>query len=180
MKKEILTMEKIKNDLGILNKENKVHIALYVLGLVLFAGLFVIDVARLRRLYLVSITCLVFVLAVFVYRLIVRLEYKKMAKTGGFEVYTGGLSNKKISWFVNFMVGRRSFLLFRLNFSKYGSFWLSEWYRKNWEEIYMGITANGLYSSSEPGDLFYLVCNKRGKVLIAYPAKLFEFPEIDG
>lgn len=180
MQKEKLTMEKIKNDLGILNKEDKVHIALYMLGLVLFASPFVIDVALLRRLYLVSIICLAFALAVFIYRLIVRLEYKKLAKTGGFEVYTGGLSNKKISRFVNFMVGRLSFLLFRLNFSKYGSFWLSEWYRKNWEEIYMGITVDGLYNSSEPGDLFYLVCNKRGKVLIAYPAKLFEFPEIDG
>ena len=180
MQKEKLTMEKIKNDLSILNKEDKVYIALYVLGLVLFASPFVIDVALLRRLYLVSIICLVFVLAVFIYRLIVRLEYKKLAKTGGFEVYTGGLSNKKISRFVNFMVGRRSFLLFRLNFSKYGSFWLSEWYRKNWEEIYMGITVDGLYNSSEPGDLFYLVCNKKGKVLIAYPAKLFEFSEIDG
>ena len=184
MQKEILTMEKIKNDLQLVKN---IGVAEAVLYIVISAMLGIpavllligdsgkkIGIAHLLMSGFLMIFSLLLIGSC-VYHLCLRWQYKKLAKSGKFLINKSALKDKTFwgphRWKYN------TTYVFR--FSKYGSFVFSL-LNGAIEDIYNGITMDGLYRLSEPGDLFYLVCNKRGKVLIAYPAKLFEFPEIDG
>lgn len=183
MKKEMLTMEKVKSDLSILNKDTAANVIRKVVLLVLVCVMVylfmllcsMVNVFKEEPSLVVRVTIIVgIVVCMCAVHIFKRYEYIGAAKKGEFFVKKWSMKKKtELPFFSNYQSA------YILNFGNYGSCFFDGLYNVRWNEIYQ-MSANGMYRSSEPGDLFYLVCNKRGKVLIAYPAKLFEFPEIDG
>ena len=184
MQKDKLTMEKIKNDLGIVKRLRAPDIAVYIVGSVL-TGIVVLlvtigalaeELGNARYVFTTIFSLfLLLLIGDCVHHLCLRAQCKRLAATGNFLIKKGALKRR-----ISFRhYNKPYYATYIFWFSKYGYYELSL-SPEDWEKIYNGIVIEGLFRSSEPGDVFYLVCNKRGKVLIAYPAKLFEFPEIDG
>ena len=184
MKKETLTTEKVKSDLGIVKRLRAPDIAVYIVGSVLIGiivllvtiGALAEELGNAR--YVFSTIYLLFLLLLIgdcVYRFCLRAQCKRLATSGNFLIKKGALK-KKICLS---SYKRPYYATYIFWFSKYGYYELSL-SPEDWDKIYNGIVIGGLFRSSEPGDVFYLICNKRGKVLIAYPAKLFELSEVEG
>ena len=180
MKKETLTMEKIKSDLKLVKKMRVAEVAVYIVGSVLI-GIMVLlflfssmadELGNIRYSFGVYFLLLLLLLiGDCVNCLCLRAQCKRLAISGNFVIKKGALKEKTSRGCYN------TTYVFR--FCKFGAYEFSG-SPETWENIYNGITINGLYRTSEPGDLFYLVCNKRGKLLVPYPAKLFELSEVEG
>ncbi len=183
MKKDTLTMEKIKRDLGMLNKDTTANVIRKVVLLILvclMVWLFISlcsevniikeDISLVLRV-VVIVASTIAMCAVHIFK---RYEYIAASKKGEFFVKKWSMKKKIKLPFFGFY--QHSYIL---NFGNYGFCYFDGLYDVRWNEIYQ-MSASGMFRSSEPGEVFYLICNKRGKVLIAYPTKLFEFPEVDG
>ncbi len=180
MKKETLTMEKIKSDLKLVKKLRVAEVAVYIVGSVLI-GIMVLlflfssmadELGNIRYSFGVYFLLLkLLLIGDFVNSLCLRAQCKRLAISGNFVIKKGALKEKTF-W------GRYN-TTYIFKFCKFGAYEFSG-SPETWENVYNGTVINGLYRTTEPGDLFYLVCNKRGKLLIAYPTKLFEFPEAEG
>lgn len=184
MKKETLTMEKIKSDLKLVKKMRVAEVAVYIVGSVLI-GIMVLlflfssmadELGNIKYSFGVYFLLLLLLLiGDCVNCLCLRAQCKRLSISGNFVIKKDALK-KKTFW----GPGRWKYnTTYIFKFCKFGTYEFSG-SPETWENVYNGTVIDGLYRTLEPGDLFYLVCNKRGKLLVPYPAKLFELSEVEG
>lgn len=182
MQKEILTMEKVKKDLAIFNKDDGLNIAskvvVFILSLVMIVLIFLIgktvDLTNgMRVVYWIVIIAFALTSVGFCFvPFLQQLLRKRIGEKGSFHIEKCAVSKKK-------RIASRGSTEYTFWFGRHGKISLSEVYNKNLDDIYKDVSIENMFRTLELGDVFYVVCTRRGRALLAYSAKYYMFPDIE-